>query len=269
MTNNFITPLNKQELEKIFDDNSINVLNFFIKELSITIPEIIDGQEELPIYYPQEYAEQWFAQALNAKPKGSGSYPIDIIKYNEFGADIKSLTYKVSKNNKITNSLSGEASLGQKFTTDENGTSLDSLFNNHKGNKILDIWKSILTNKYKKVTDKYNIDLYFFFILRGPNDFYLTGAKINPDKINNLAVQKQSKSSVILNNCIDNKYGTSKIYKAKKRLELRLKPKSWIDDDFAIKLENKFNPYKVNLYEKSKTGSLTDYLKNKINNYDN
>lgn len=260
-----IEPLTKKELQTLFDQDSINVMEFFLKELLLTIPEVLPEQDDVPIYMPQEYVEQWFVQALGAKPVGAGSYPIDILKEGEYAADIKSLTYKTNNKGEISNSHSGEASLGQKFVTDNEEATLDQLFSQGKGEEILDLWKVILRDKYHKIQNEENlIPLYFFFILRGELDFYLVAAKINPDNLNDLSVDKITKDSVFVKDYLDKDYGNCKIYKAKKRMELRLRPKKWIEDGRALKFNLNKDRIEKNLRLLSQKGELDNYLFDKF-----
>ena len=55
------------------------------------------------------------------------------------------------------------------------------------------------------------------------------------------------KQSIFLKGIIDEKYGNAKIYKAKKRLELRLKPKKLFDDNFLIAIPTEI-PLKEDIY---------------------
>lgn len=267
--NNVITPLNNEELNILFDEHSIKVIEFFLKELLMTKPEVLPGQTDVPIYAPQEYVEQWFVQALGARPVGAGSYPIDVIKDEEYGADIKSLSYKTNdKTGEVTKSQTGEASLGQKFEDDADNV-LDELFKTKQYQKILDKWKSILSGKYNSVQREHGerLPLYFFFILRGKADFYLTAAKVDPSRVNELDVNfdRSSNKSVFVNNYIDEEYGNCKIYKAKKRMELRLLPKHWIDNNQAIKFEVPKERKEANLRDLSEKNQLDTYLTEKFN----
>lgn len=269
MNSNVIRPLEKKELETLFDSNSVEVMEFFLKELLLTKPEVLPKQDDVPIYAAQEYVEQWFVQALGARPMGAGSYPIDILKDGEYGADIKSLTYKCDEESgELLNRQSGEASLGQKFDTDSDEQSLDGLFNENKREDILNLWKGILENKYKKVqkNELEGLALYFFFILRGPKDFYLVAGEVDPENVQDLSVNtaRSTKDSVFVDGYIDSEYGSCKIYKAKKRMELRLLPKKWIDEGKCLKFDIPQERIEVNLRELSEKGELSDYLEQKF-----
>ena len=72
---------------------------------------------------------------------------------------------------------------------------------------------------------------------------------------------------MFLNGVIDAKYGNSKIYKAKKRLELRLKPKNLLDDGFLIAIPTEI-PSKEDIYQLVQDKDKFDeYMKNKVTNF--
>jgi hypothetical protein len=181
----------------------------------------------LPIQIPKEHLEQWFVQALQVEPVGAGSYPIDILKPNEWGADVKMLSCKIDKDDKLTNADSGETSLAQKFTG--TGINLDDMFSNEKYQEIIDGWISIWQNKLITVKNEKNIDtIYYFFFLRGSkNENYICAFEVDVNKINTTIITQRDnkediKQSIFLKGVINENYGNAKIYKAKKRLELKL-----------------------------------------------
>ena len=114
--------------------------------------------------------------------------------------------------------------------------------------------------KYRDLKKDYPFikKIYYFFILRpgvqkvGAN-FYFAGAVLNLKNLNSVSVNtlRTTRNSVFLNNFISSDYGNTKIYKAKKRLELRIRPKRWIDDNKAIKITTSFNSIKIDLREKN------------------
>lgn len=268
-----INPLSNKELLGFLDDKSKNIIKYFLIKSLFAQPEPKIGQRQLPIQIPKEHIEQWFTQSLDVKPVGAGSCPIDI--YNErdkWGADIKMLNIKLNNSGQVSNSDSGEASLGQKF--EGPGINLDAMFANRKYVEIKDSWKKLYSEKYKSLNKTYKIKkIYYFFILR-PGiqiegaDFYFTGAVLNLNNLNNVKVNKKrtTKKSVFLDDFIDNEYGNTKIYKAKKRLELRLHPKKWIDNNSALKITTSFISKHVNLREEN-VG--VEYLKTRIEDLKN
>lgn len=264
-----INPLDKTELEKFFDKQSLEVIKYFIVKSIVAQPELLPNQKTLPIHIPKEHLEQWFTQALDVESIGGGSYPIDIYNNTDkWGADIKMLAVKLDRNGNIrAGADSGEASLGQNFK--DAGQDLDSLFKDKEYDQIKDLWLDLYNKKYETVKEKYDVkDFYYFFVLRSGSSFYIVSAKINLLNIKNTVVvpisEKGKKiSSVFLKNFIDDSFGNAKIYKSKKRLELRLKPKKWIDAGYAIKFETNFKPVESILREEL---SDKDYM-NKIFEY--
>jgi len=268
-----INPLSSKQLLSFLDEKSKNIIKYFIIKSLFAQPEPKVGQKQLPIQIPKEHIEQWFTQILDVKPVGAGSYPIDI--YNEcekWGADIKMLNIKLDKSGQVSNSDSGEASLGQKF--EGPGIHLDAMFAKEKYAEITDSWIKLYCEKYQSLDKNYDVKkIYYFFILRpgtqtGGADFYFTGAELNLKNLINVKVNKKrtTKKSVFLDEFIDNEYGNTKIYKAKKRLELRLHPKKWIDDNATLKITTSFISKHVNLREENVGG---EYLEKRIEDIKN
>jgi len=250
-----IKPLKHSELANFLDDKAKDIIKYFIIKSLFSQPETKAGQGDLPIQIPKEHIEQWFTQALNVKPVGAGSYPVDIYNDREhWGADIKMLNIKVDKTGTVKNSESGEASLGQNFA--DAGINLDVLFSSKNYEEIKDKWVKLYKKKYGDLKKDYPSikKVFYFFILR-PGvqnigaDFYFAGAVLNLKNLKSVNVDtaRTTKNSVFLNNFISSDYGNTKIYKAKKRLELRIRPKKWIDNNKAIKITTSFNPLKVDL----------------------
>lgn len=94
--------------------------------------------------------------------------------------------------------------------------------------------------------------------MRGEQEFYLCGVEVDIDELENVEVEwdQSTKSSVFLKNYIGDDYGSTKIYKAKKRLELRLRPKQWVDDGLCIELDI---PKPLKPVDLRKINNLDDY----------
>lgn len=249
-----LSPLNKEELQSFLDKKSKDVLKYYILKSLFSQPEPKPEQRQLPIQVPKEHIEQWFTQALEVAPVGAGSYPIDI--YNEakkWGADIKMLNIKIDTKGNVTNGDSGEASLGQNFSNA--GVDLDQLFENRNHQEIKDRWLTLYKDKYDSLKRNHPVKkIYYFFILRpgvqlGGADFYFCGAELRLKELENVKVNagRTTKTSVFLTGFISEDLGNAKIYKSKKRLELRLKPKNWIDQNNAIKISTTYEPTHMNL----------------------
>jgi len=250
---NILRPLPKEELNNFFSEHSLKVIQYFMNTSLFAQPEVYQNRNSLPIQIPKEHLEQWFVQALQVEAVGAGSYPIDILKPNTWGADVKMLSCKVDKSDTLTNGDSGETSLAQKFIS--TGVSLDDMFKQKQYFKIIDGWIDIWKNKLQKVKVDKNIErVYFFFFLRGnKKESYICAFEVDIDNIStDIITQRdednQIKQSIFLDGIIDKKYGNAKIYKSKKRLELRLKPKKLLDDGFLITIPTEI-PMKEDIYQ--------------------
>lgn len=267
-----LRPLAKEELKNFFSEHSLKVIQYFMNTSLFAQPEVYQEKKSLPIQIPKEHLEQWFVQALQVQAVGAGSYAIDILKPNEWGADVKMLSCKIDKNDNLGNGDSGETSLAQKFVG--TGISLDDMFKNEQYQEIINGWTNIWKEKIIKVKSEKNIGkVYYFFFLRGSSkESYICAFEVDSENINtNIISQRdensQIKQSIFLNGVIDAKYGNAKIYKAKKRLELRLKPKNLLDDNFLIAIPTQ-NPTKEDIYELVQDREKFDeYVKNKLGRF--
>lgn len=261
-----LTPLTITELKTFFDDTALDVITYFLKKSIIAQPEKLPNQDDLPIQIPKEHIEQWIVQALGATPFGAGSYPVDVIT-DYWGADVKMLSCKVDKNGNLTNSDSGETSLAQKFGDGNfgDGNTLDDLFSQKKYEFIWDKWKEILTAKYKKVEDDHGIqDIYYFIVLRAGSVFHLCGMKVDLSTLIDTSINypRSTKDSIWIKQFIEDDFGHIKIYKAKKRLELRLKPKRWVENNMVLSFDTNFLQLSTNIREKIINNELDDYINN-------
>ena len=252
-TNYVLQPLSKEKMEEIFDKKAQEIISYFIRKSVDAQPELKEIQDkEFKLQIPKEYFEQWCVQAIDADAVGAGSYAIDILLKNNnynLGADIKSLSINYTKSGKISRD-SGEASLSQKFK--ETGVNLDSLFKAKDYEEIKKGWLDIVKNKNMEVQKKENIDnIYYFVFLQGKDKFYLCGLEVFIDNLDKVQVNinRTTNNSVFLNSYIDSNYGNIKIYKAKKRLELRLHPDKWIKENLCLEFDIPPLKAKVNLRE--------------------
>lgn len=261
-----LSPLTSNELSEIFDETAIKIFNFYMKRALFAQPEPIGNQKNLPIQVPKEHIEQWVVQAIGAEPVGAGSYPVDVKKGKEFGADVKMLSCKVNNQGELKVGDSGETSLAQKFQ--DTGDSLDQLFKEKKYNEILEGWTTILYQKLNKVFQKDEVEnIYYFFILRAETMFYLCGLKVYVDNLASTEVERGTDSSVFIKGFIDDRLGNVKIYKAKKRMELRLRPKYWVDNNMVIPFKLERELESVNMRDKFSNNQVDDYLNEVINKF--
>ena len=264
MLNLVLTPLSKEELSEFFDKNALKVINFYLKKSVFSQPEKRQDQEDLPIQIPKEHIEQWMVQALGVEPIGAGSYPVDVID-RHWGADVKMLSCKLDINGKLTNADSGETSLAQKFGDLNFGeeNTLDGLFSQGRRELIWTYWKDILVKKYEKVENDHNItDIYYFIMLRANTVFHLCGLKVDLSKLEDTTINenRSTKNSIWIAKFIEDKYGHIKIYKAKKRLELRLKPKKWVEDNLVISFDTRFKQINADIRQKVANNELESYI---------
>ena len=235
------------ELNEIFDESSKKVLNYLLQRTVISYPEFLPNQNDTALYLEKKQCEQWIVQSLGLRPVGEGSYPIDGVDEKN-GYDVSSLALGQTTTGKMQ-SQTGEKSLGQKFDDDnfgQDGENLDSLFNSGDYETIIEAWQKILKKKWGQTIRDQNLEnLYLInLVLYKPdNRLLIFLLKINYEKLDNISKEKISEKSVWIKNFIDPKIGNAKIYKSKKRLELRLKPKEFIKNKSFLnfKIENKVN----------------------------
>lgn len=249
-----LQPLTIEQLRGIFNDNSIKILNYFIKKSIFSQPERRIWQKKLPIQIPKEHIEQWLVQSLWFQWIWAGSYPIDILNEKwKWWADVKMLSADVDNNWNLTNKDSWETSLAQKFK--ETGINLDNLFLNRDFETIKVQWLTIYKNKLELVMQEKDLkNIYYFILLRWWNSLYLLWMEVFIENLDLAEVDlqrtdKKDVQSVFVKNFIDEKYWYVKIYKAKKRLELRLKPKNWNDDNLCLIFSLTLDDEEVNLLD--------------------
>ena len=227
--------LKKSEIKKIFDEKSILVIEYLLKKVLFSQPELLSNQKQYNIQMTKEFLEQWVSQGLNWEIVGAGNYSIDVYsKIEKYGADVKFISAKVDKDNNFLSSESNETSLMQNFKNI--GRELDQDFSNKDFNKILEGWKNILFIKINKPIKDHKLKgIYYFIFIRGGNSISLSIAKVNYHKIKDIRVSRITKTSAFIDGYINGRYGNVKIYKSKKRMELRCYAKNIEDDGLAIK----------------------------------
>ena len=264
-----------EELNKIFDANSKKVLNYLLLKTLISYPEFLPTQSNTALYLEKKQCEQWIVQALGLKPVGEGSYPIDGIR-GEDGFDVSSLSLGQTSKTKKMKSQTGEKSLGQKFDDENFGEiddTLDQLFILQKGDKIVEAWRKILEKKWGETIKENNLTTLYLvnLVLYKPESkLYLFLLKINYDaldQINSGAFSKKG-SSVDIGNMISSDFGSIKIYKAKKRMELRINPKIFLKNKSFLSFDLKRNVNKKDLRKMfSNPKELESYCEQEIKKY--
>lgn len=228
---NFIS---EEERAELIDSKAYDVINYLLRKVAFSQPESYDvNDKKNDIQITKEFLEQWIAQACGLKSIGSGNYPIDVYKENEYGIDVKFVSAKTDKNGQLTNSQSNETSLGQNFQGF--GRDLDQSFEKKEYPQILNGWINILKEKLTQPLKELSLDtIYYFIFIRAGNKIHLAVAKLNLNNLDNLIVKNSSSTSVFVSNFIDENYGNVKIYKSKKRMELRLYAKNLQENNFLV-----------------------------------
>jgi hypothetical protein len=169
--------------------------------------------------------------------------PVDAISRDGLTAcDVSCLTAKFSENGELKSGTSGEKSLGQKFGDVNFGGSdqtLDSLFAMGEEDTIASAFNTIFFEKYKRVLSDFPdvINIYMFFILFSRDVIFVCGVRVNHSLKLDDIVLRSTPNSVWVGNYIDEEFGEVKVYKAKKRLEIRLRPKTWVERNHVLKFE--------------------------------
>lgn len=203
---------------------NINILKTYVKQ-------DIDGNKE---YFDDTNAtykisdpkkSEWIVHKAipNSKMVGNGSKCIDVQLDETLGIDVSVLTLN---NGTYTN----EKSILQNFT---NCGSLDVLFNTKKGNEAVNIFKNKLIEKYSQCL----FDIYYLIFICHHTNIYITCFKWNLNKIKNMTFSSFTKTckNITIKNFINSALGIVKLYKSKKRLELRL-TKKIINTQYCIKI---------------------------------
>ena len=117
-----------------------------------------------------------------------------------------------------------------------NCNNLDTLFNTNKGDDAVEIFRQKYTEKCN-FKDGNKKDIYYIIFICKKKNVFLSCLKLNAENISNMSFSKFTKSckNILINNFIDEKNGNVKLYKSKKRLELRLS-KNILDQKCSVKI---------------------------------
>lgn len=179
-------------------------------------------------YIEDEFSEYWIAKASKGVQIGMGSGGMDVKTSIGEGIDVMC----VIMNSNGTN----EKSLMQNFSNA--GADLDTLFREKKGDEALLLYLNGYADKIKGTKDKHTLnDLFILSFVSTQTSVYVICFKLNIDQVKNVKSTGFTKAekNITTVNYIDELYGNVKLYKSKKRLELRLS-KSCLDYSHAIKL---------------------------------
>ena len=182
-----------------------------------------------PFNIEDDFSEWMLAKASSGTKIGNGHEATDVVTSNKEGIDAMC----VIMNSKETN----EKSLIQNFNA--SGFDLDSLFKNKEDTQAIKLFVNDLNKKLQSVIIKYNLTcLYILSYITLGKCIYICCFKYNIDLLDNVVSTGFTKQgqSIFAGGFIDEKYGNVKLYKAKKRMELRLDMSCIRDNQFAYKI---------------------------------
>lgn len=159
------------------------------------------------------FMEYITAKCMDGFHVGEGHCPIDIVKGKK-GIDVLC----VCLNGKRTN----EKSIMQNFS--KCGNNLDHLFENAQYKDALYVFIKEYHKKLLKAKETNNItNLYYCSFISTDKNVYMSTFKINPECILNIKYENitKQKKNIKFKGFIDEKLGTTTLFKSKKRLEIR------------------------------------------------
>lgn len=177
------------------------------------------------------FSEWWVANATNGIRIGEGHCPVDVLTGNKSGIDVMCVCLNGNQTN--------EKSIMQNFSN--SGENLDIYFSDGRWKEAMALYIKDYNKKIQHFCKQYNSDkLYYLVFISTNQHVYASSFKININALANIretGVTPQKKSLNCMN-FIDSKYGTTKLYKSKKRLELRFN-KNILHCDNTIELYHK------------------------------
>jgi len=183
-------------------------------------------------FIEDEFSEYYTAEATNGIEIGGGSCGMDVKTGSSEGIDTMCVIMNKSHSN--------EKSLIQNFSS--SGDNLDNLFKEKKDDEALKLFVDEYYKKLENVKkDKNLTDLFIIAFISTDKDVYIVCFKINLHNIKHVKSggfvnkQKDLCVNIIVSNFINSTYGNVKLYKSKKRMELRLLP-SVLKSEYAIKI---------------------------------
>jgi len=198
---------------EIPDFVNIDILKNYVKKDLESNKEYFDEIGRTYKISDPKKAEWILSKAIkNSKLVGNGSKNVDILIDNEIGIDVSVLT--------LNGNYTNEKSIMQNFSETNN---LDKLFNDNLGEEAVEIFRNKFLEKYDFEKNNIKNIFYMIFICKNKN-VYISCLKLNYDNISNMKFSKFTKSckNISIDNFIDENIGNVKLYKSKKRLELRL-----------------------------------------------
>jgi hypothetical protein len=225
-----LTPCPINNLKKIL--NIVTLKKYVFNDVKSNYEYFNDANLTYTISNPTKAEWIIYKSIKNSLWIGKGNNKADVLLqllFTNIYIDVGVLTLNGNQTN--------EKSIMQNFTQ---GNNLDELFINKKGSDAVNIFKNKLIEKYQTQTsplNKINKYYYMLFICHEKN-IHLTCFNFNQINIQNMSFESfigSEYKNILIRNFIDIKYGNVKLYKSKKRLELRLN-KNIINESCSIKL---------------------------------
>lgn len=198
---------------KIPDFVNIDELKKYVKKDIESNKEYFDDLEITYKISDPKKAEWILSKSIpKSKLVGNGNTNIDINIDDKIGIDVSVLT--------LNGNFTNEKSIMQNFS---DSNDLDTLFNSNEGEKAVEIFRNKFKNKCSFKDDKIKDIYYMIFVCKNKN-VYISCLKLNPEYIANMKFSGFTKTckNISIDNFIDDEIGNVKLYKSKKRLELRL-----------------------------------------------
>lgn len=212
------------ELNIDIDKLKTYVQNFFYPDMR----EFIQESSTRNLVLQPTFSEWMVKKSVNGVLISSGNSAMDVVVSGDKSIDVGTLCLSGSQTN--------EKSIMQKFTEDV-ANNLDRLFENEDYENIVESFRDSYKIKINNFCEENeNIKkLYYLIFISTNQNIYLTGFKLNKENIDNIKFDCSIKKSVKIKNVIEPNYGNAKIYKSKKRIELRF-TKETIQHPLTIKL---------------------------------
>lgn len=201
----------------------------YINELDIDTQKLIEYLKDylteirMEFYYKSssthninledKYMEFLTAKCINGEQVGEGHCRIDVVK-DDKGIDVLCVCLNGIQTN--------EKSIMQNFS--KCGNNLDTLFDTCKYEEAFSLYRKEYYKKLFNAKKTKNIrKLYYLAFISTDVNVYMSVFKINLACILNMKYENitKQKKSINFKGFIDDKFGTTKLFKSKKRLEIR------------------------------------------------
>ena len=228
---------NVLELCKIPDSLNIEQMKELIKGYMEPRTEFYRSTNR-PCMYEDEFSEYHTAISTSGIRIGGGSCGMDVKTGMSEGIDAMCVIMNSSQSN--------EKSLMQNFS--ESGEDLDHWFHEKDDTTAVNLFVEGYSKKLLKCKKEKDLnDLYILSFISTDTEVYLACFKINIENIKNVSSggfigkNKDKCVNIIVNNFINSTYGNVRLYKSKKRMELRLRP-AILKHAYTVKIYNIESP---------------------------